>query len=94
VLAQVQTGAVSQTVPGTGNGQAIKTAQASPLVRSAYEFLVSQTFELSNDRLREQTYDAIANPETCILHRRSLTLADKQNIVAELLEAVMNFAPS
>jgi hypothetical protein len=85
VLAQVQTGAVSQTVPGTGNAQAIKTAQASPLVRSAYEFLVSQTFELSNDRLREQTFDAIANPETCILHRRNLTLADKQNIVAELL---------
>ena len=77
--------AQNQTVPGTGNARAVKTAQASPLVRSAYEFLIGQTFALSNDRLRTQTLDALSNPQTCIQHRANLTLTDKQNILAELL---------
>ncbi len=77
----------AQTVilPGAGNAQAIKTAQASPLVQSAYEFLVGQIFELSGDNLRVQTFDAITNPQTCILHRADLKPADKQAIVSELL---------
>ncbi len=79
--------AVAQTAiaPGAGNAQAITTAQASALVQSAYEFLVGQIPELSDANLRTQTYDAITNPETCILHRANLSAADKQAIVAELL---------
>ncbi len=71
--------------PGAGNAQAIKTAQASPLVQSAYEFLVGQVYGLAGDTLRVQTFDAIANPRTCILHRAGLKAADKQAILSELL---------
>ncbi|MBB5344776.1 hypothetical protein [Tunturibacter empetritectus] len=83
-LAQNQT-VPNQTIPGPGNAQAVKTAQASPLVQSAYDFLIGQTFLLKDSNLRYQTLDALANPNTCILHRANLKLADKQNIVAELL---------
>lgn len=81
------TAARAQTpiLPGAGNAQAIKTAERSPLVQSAYEFLVGQIYGLSGDNLRVQTFDAIANPQTCILHRANLKLADKQAIVSELL---------
>lgn len=75
----------TQIQPGAGNAQAILTAQRSPLVQSAYEFLVGQTFGLSADNLRVQTFDAIANPRTCVLHRANLKLTDKQAILSELL---------
>jgi hypothetical protein len=77
--------AQNQTVPGPGNAQAIKTAQASPLVNSAYEFVVGQALQLSDRNLRTQTLDALSNPQTCILHRANLKPADKQSIVSELL---------
>jgi len=76
--------AQNQTVPGAGNSQAIKTAQASPLVNRAYEFLVGQTFQLSDRKLRNQTLDALSNTSTCILHRANLKPAEKQSIVSEL----------
>jgi len=77
--------AQNQTVPGAGNSQAIKTAQASPLVNRAYEFLVGQTFQLSDRNLRNQTLDALSNTSTCILHRANLKPEEKQSIVSELL---------
>ena len=75
----------SQTVPGAGNVQAIVTAAASPLVQSAYQFLLLQTRQLADENLRTQTTDALANPDTCILHRANLNPADKEAIVSELL---------
>lgn len=83
-----QTAAVvvpNQTVPGAGNARAVAIAEASPLVGSAYDFLIAQTQLIAGEKLRVQTFDAIANPQTCILHRARLTAADKQNIVSELL---------
>lgn len=74
-----------QTVPGAGNARAIAIAQASPLVQSAYGFLLSQTQQLRHDKLRVQTFDALANPNTCILHRARLKPRDKQAIVNQLL---------
>ncbi len=79
--------AQNQTVPGAGNGRAVETAIKSALVNSAYDFILGQIDKLQGDNLRVQTYDAIANPETCILHRANLTLARKQAIVQELLSA-------
>ncbi|GAC1360238.1 MAG: hypothetical protein NVSMB3_08100 [Acidobacteriaceae bacterium] len=78
-------GAQTAIPPGEGNAQAIRTAERSPLVQSAYEFLVGQIYGLSGDNLRVQTFDAIANPRTCILHRANLKLEDKQAILSELL---------
>ncbi len=75
----------SQTVPGLGNAQAIRTAENSPLVQSAFFFLLAQTEQLTNSNLRIQTDDALANPNTCILHRAGLTLANKQTIIAQML---------
>jgi hypothetical protein len=85
ILPTVPSLAQNQTVPGPGNTQATKTAQASPLVMSAYEFVVGQAFQLSDRNLRTQTLDALTNPNTCILHRANLKPADKQNILAELI---------
>ena len=76
-----------QTTPGAGNAAAIQIAKNSPLVNSAYNFILNQVDQLQGDSLRVQTYDAIANPDTCILHRANLTLARKQAIVQELLAA-------
>jgi hypothetical protein len=78
--------APTQTTPGAGNATAIQTAKNSPFVSSAYNFILNQVDQLQGDNLRVQTYDAIANPDTCIQHRANLTLAKKQAIVAQLLE--------
>jgi hypothetical protein len=75
----------NQTVPGAGNATAAQTANNSQLVRSAYAFLEGQISLLRDNNLRIQSYDAIVNPKTCILHRADLTLAQKKAIVAELL---------
>ena len=75
------------TAPGPGNPRALQIAINSPLVLSAYLYLGTQVARLSDANLRAQTYDAILNPSTCILHRANLKLADRQAIVAQLLAA-------
>lgn len=75
----------NQTIVGAGNGRAIAIARKSALVQSAYRFVVSQTEGLGNSNLRVQTFDALANPATCIQHRAKLEPTDKQAIVSELL---------
>ncbi len=79
------TAPVNQTVIGAGNGTAVATALRSPLVNTAYGFILSQISELSNARLRNQTFDAIANPATCVRHRADVKAADKQRILNTLL---------
>ncbi len=76
---------VNQTLPGPGNARAITIAANSPLVQSSLEFLIAQTDTINADNLRVQTFDAIANPETCILHRANLKSATKQVILNDLL---------
>lgn len=76
---------LNQTVPGAGNAHSMQIADASPLVQSAYDFLLGQSSLIANSTLRVQTFDAIANPQTCILHRANLKASDKQNILSELL---------
>ena len=83
--------AQNQTVPGAGNNLAMQTARGSALVTSAREYLKHQVNQLSGDHLRVQTYDALENPATCILHRANLTRAKKQAIVQQLLaEGLLN----
>ena len=77
--------AADQTVPGTGNAASAAVAGASPLVRSAMRRL-EQVLETVRDRdLREQTIDALFNPQTCIQHRSGLTAAKQQAILDALL---------
>ena len=87
LAANAQTALPPQTTPGAGNAAAIQIAKNSTLVNSAYNFILNQVDQLQGDSLRVQTYDAIANPDTCILHRANLTPAKKQAIVQELLAA-------
>lgn len=77
----------NQTIPGAGNTDAIRIAQKSPLVQSAQNFLVKQTEQIQDSKLRQATYDAIANPKTCITHRAELTDSQKQNILQQLQQA-------
>jgi len=76
-----------QTKPGAGNAAAIALAKQSPMVRSAYQFLLSQASKIKDDKLREETLDALGNPNTCVKHRANLTDAQKDAIVQNLIDA-------
>jgi hypothetical protein len=85
MLANSQT--VNQTIPGAGNKRAEQIAAASDMVQSAYQFIIKQSEQLSDSYLQAQTFDALANPQTCIAHRANLTAAQRQTIVNQLLAA-------
>jgi hypothetical protein len=77
----------NQTAPGAGNKAAEQIAASSEMAQSAYRFLIDQSEQLSDPHLRAQTFDALANPQTCIAHRANLTAAQRQSIVNHLLAA-------
>ena len=77
--------AADQTVAGAGNAASAAVAGASPLVRSAMRRL-EQALETVRDRaLREQTIDALFNPQACVQHRSGLDAAKKQAILDALM---------
>jgi hypothetical protein len=76
-LVAAQAAADDQTKTGSGNAEAIALAKQSPMVRSAYAFLLSQAARIKDDTLRKETLDALGNPDTCVQHRASLTDAQK-----------------
>jgi hypothetical protein len=73
-----------QTKPGAGNAAAIALARRSPIVQSAYQFLLGQAARIEDAKLRKETLDALGDP--CIHHRANLTDAQKDAIVATLTE--------
>lgn len=77
----------NQTTPGAGNARAVTIAHASPMVQSAYQFIIKQSQKLSDPNLQRQTSDALGNPQTCIAHRANLNAAQRQAIVNQLLAA-------
>jgi len=78
-----------QTKPGAGNAAAITLAKKSPMVQSAYQFLLSQAGRIQDAQLRKETLDALGDP--CIHHRANLTDAQKDAIVATLTaQALVN----
>src|SRR5215475_6250259 len=78
-----------QTKPGAGNAAAIALAKKSPIVQSAYQFLLSQAQRIEDATLRKETLDALG--DTCIRHRAHLTEAEKDAIVAALVaEGLVN----
>src|SRR5262249_14850625 len=74
-----------QTKTGAGNGAAVALAKKSPMVRSAYKFVLGQARRIQDAQLRKETLDALGNPDTCILHRAHLTDAQKDDIVQSLI---------
>src|SRR5215475_7462218 len=72
-----------QTKPGAGNPAAIALARKSPLVQSAYKFLLSQAAKIKDAKLRKETLDALGDG-TCVRHRANLTDAQKDAIIAKL----------
>jgi hypothetical protein len=78
--------AADQTTVGAGNRRAERIGHASPLVKTAFQTLVSRVEQISNDKLRRTTLDAIANPNTCVVHRANLTPAQKTNIINQLIQ--------
>src|ERR1700751_3634778 len=71
-----------QTKPGAGNAAAIALAKKSPIVQSAYQFLLGQAARIEDAKLRKETLDALGDP--CIHHRANLTETQKDAIVAAL----------
>src|SRR5579862_8665824 len=86
-LAVTLANAGDQTHVGPGNGAAAALAQKSPVVSSARTFLTMQANKLMDQTLREQTLDAINNPNTCIKHRANLDANARQAILQQLLDA-------
>jgi len=78
--------AADQTIPGAGNANAVALAKQSPMVQSAYEFVLSQARTLKDHKLRSETLDALENPKTCVTHRANLTDAQKDSIVQTLID--------
>lgn len=72
-----------QTKTGAGNAAAIALAKKSPLVQSAYQFLLSQAAKIKDDKLRKETLDALGD-DPCVRHRANLTDAQKDAIIATL----------
>src|SRR5215467_11334812 len=79
--------AQDQTVPGAGNQNAVNLSSKSPLVQSAYRFLVRQASQLRDSKLRNETLDAITNPNTCVQHRAGVNDATKNAILQALITA-------
>jgi hypothetical protein len=78
--------AQGQRSPGEGNEAAFGISRMSPMVQSAYRLLVARAQTIRDPKLREQTMDALTNPDTCIHHRASLSAADKGRILNDLIE--------
>lgn len=74
-----------QTVPGAGNSKAVVLAKQSPMVQSAYEFVLSQAGKINDPELRQETLDALGNPQTCVTHRAGLTSALKDAVLQTLV---------
>jgi hypothetical protein len=72
-----------QTKIGAGNPAAIALAKKSPMVNSAYAFLLSQAAQIKDATLRKQTLDALGD-DTCVHHRAGLTDAKKDAIIQTL----------
>ena len=72
-----------QTKPGAGNAAAMALAKKSPIVQSAYQFVLSQGARIKDAQLRKETLDALESP--CIRHRANLSEAQKDAIVATLV---------
>lgn len=73
--------AQDQTHVGAGNAQALQTAQASPLVRSAQRLLQDRAGRIQDPVLRTATLDILRGQGTCILHRRGLAATQAQDAV-------------
>src|SRR6516225_3392463 len=68
-----------------GNANAAALARRSPMVQSAFDFLLDQASRIKDAKLRKETLDAIGNPHTCVTHRAKLTDAQKDAIVQTLI---------
>ena len=71
--------AADPAVTGAGNAAALRTAERSPLVRSALRFLVAQAGRIGDKSLRDASLDFLTNPQACALHRRGLATAAAQD---------------
>ena len=87
IISLTPASAQNQTIPGAGNQNAVELSSESPLVQSAYHFLIEQAKSIDDAKLREETLDAITNPNTCVRHRAGLTDADKATILQNLITA-------
>ena len=80
-----QAAADDQTKPGVGNVAAITLAKKSPMVSSAYQFLLEHAERIRDNKLRHETLDVLGNPTTCIRHRENLSEPQKDAIVQTLI---------
>jgi hypothetical protein len=78
--------AADQTKIGEGNALALKTGQASPVVRASMQLILRNVRQIHDAPLRKATLDAISNPATCVAHRARVTDDVKTSILMKLKE--------
>ena len=74
-----------QTATGPWNARAAQLAEASPLARSSMEFIRSEVAKIHDPLIRQQTEDAVFNPDTCVKSRIGMTEAKKKQTVEKLV---------
>ena len=74
-----------QTGTGPWNPEAARLAASSALVTTAMDYIEAQAMAIKDPAIRQQTEDAVFNPDTCIRSRANLTPGRKQAIVAQLV---------
>jgi hypothetical protein len=79
--------AADQTTPGRGNALAVTIASNSEIVQSARQYLIGQAYSLQDTNLKNNTVDAITNPDTCVTHRANITDDSKTAILKQLSDA-------
>lgn len=77
--------AADQTGLGAWNAGATHVAERSALATSAMAFIKAKAAKISDPKIRQQTEDAVFNPDTCIKFRAGLTTERKQQIVDKLV---------
>ena len=82
-----------QTKPGAGNAAAAVLASQSPIVQSAYRFVLGQAGKIKNDRLAGADSRRNRKPEHLCAPSARLTEAEKDAIVQSLVDAgLLNLA--
>jgi hypothetical protein len=75
--------AVDQTVPGTGNAEAMQVAGASPLVQGKVRYLEKEAATIGDQAVRDATLDAIGHAP-CVQHRAGVDAAKKKALLDRL----------
>jgi hypothetical protein len=84
-MATLPAWAQNQTATGQGNENATALSKRSPIVQSAFQYLIAQAATIRDQKLQKETLDVITNPEMCVQQRIGVTGAKQKAIVQQMI---------